>query len=343
MLTNNTKYHIAFQVLFDNFLRVFLFAFFQWLDYTTIKENIPMKYIFIINPEAGKEKSKVKLDNEIRSVFKDTDFIVEYTKYPGHATEIAMMHASTKEEMIIFACGGDGTINEVVNGMYKYKNAKLALIPIGTGNDFIKFFKKISKDDFLNLEGYKDGQDLPCDLIYSNNRVCLNIASVGFDARVVQKVARFKRLPFVNGGFAYILSVFNSFLASMKFHQALKIDDTYIDYKNYIFIVAANGSYYGGGFHPTPDAKINDGFIDVITIDALSRLRVMTLIKKYKAGEHRSFDFVKEFRCKKLQILGKKEVVLNMDGETIKVKDPIIEILEKQITLYLPKKNETAA
>ncbi len=298
-----------------------------------------MKHVFIINPEAGKEKSKSQLEKQIREVFKDTDFTIIYTRYPGHATEIAMVHAASGDEMTIYACGGDGTINEVVNGMYKYQNAKLALVPIGTGNDFIKFFKKITKEDFLNLEAYHEGTDLPCDLLYANNRVCLNIASVGFDARVVQKVARFKRLPFVNGGFAYIMSVFNSFLASMKFHQALKIDDTYIDYKNYIFVVAANGSYYGGGFHPTPDAKINDGYIDVITIDALSRFKVMSLIRKYKAGEHLSFDFVKQYRCKKIQIFGKKEVVLNMDGETTVEKDPIIEILEKQITLYLPKQS----
>ena len=297
-----------------------------------------MKHVFIINPTAGKSNQSKELSEQIKIAFDGYDYIIELTKEEYHATELVKQYASSGEDICFYACGGDGTLNEVVNGIYGYPNAKLAIVPIGTGNDFIKYFSDYTIDDFLNLKNYHETIDVPSDLLTCNGRICLNIASVGFDASVVQKVERFKRLPFVNGKVAYLLSVFNCFLSSMKFRHSLVIDGETIPAKDYIFVVAANATYYGGGFNPTPSATIDDGLIDVLTINALSRLRVVSLISKYKAGKHLDYDFVTHKQCKKIQILSEKEVILNMDGEVTPEMNPEITLLSKAITLVLPKK-----
>ena len=297
-----------------------------------------MKHVFIINPTAGKSNRSKKLSNQIKTIFNGYDYIIELTREKCHATALVKKYASTGEGVCFYACGGDGTLNEIVNGVYLYPNAKLAIIPIGTGNDFIKYFSDYTIDDFLNLENYPTTMDIHCDLLSCNGRICLNIASVGFDASVVQKVIRFKRLPFINGKLAYLLAVFNCFFSSMKFHHSLIIDEEKIPEKNYIFIVAANATHYGGGFNPTPSATIDDGWMDILTIDTLSRVRVLSLISKYKAGKHLDYDFVVHKKCNKIQILSDKEVILNMDGEIVVERNPEIRLLKKAITIVLPKK-----
>jgi len=297
-----------------------------------------MKHIFIINPAAGKTNQAKVLSNQIESIFKNQNYCIELTNKKNHATEIVMQYASTGESIRFYACGGDGTLNEVVNGIYMYPNATLAIIPIGTGNDFIKYFSQYTIDDFLNLNNYHTTIDIPCDLLVCNNRVCLNIASVGFDANVVQKVERFKRIPLVDGKLAYLLAVFNCFFTSMKFNHHLEIDGKLLPAKDYIFIVAANATHYGGGFYPTPSATIDDGKIDLLTINALSRLRVISLINKYKAGKHLAYDFVTYTQCKKIKILSSKEVMLNMDGEVRAETNPEISLLNNAIKIALPKK-----
>lgn len=297
-----------------------------------------MKHIFIINPIAGKRNQSDDLTMQIKNYFSDVDYVIELTKYKGHATKLVSEYAKTNESIRFYSCGGDGTLNEIVNGMYLYPNTQLAIIPIGTGNDFIKYFTTLSQDDFLDFSLIKKGNVMTSDLLKCNDHVCLNIASVGFDANVVQKVNRFKRIPLVSGKMAYLLSVFNCFFSSMKFKYALSIDDIYITKQAYIFVVAANASFYGGGFYPTPMAHIDDGYMDVLTITSLSRLRVLSLINAYKKGDHLKYDFTFHKPCHKLKIMGDKEIILNMDGEVIQVKNPEIVLIPKAITLVLPNK-----
>lgn len=297
-----------------------------------------MKHIFIINPIAGKHNQTVALQQQIEKHFFGLSYQIEITARANHATEIAKHYASSGDPICFYACGGDGTVHEVVNGMYAYKNARLAIVPIGTGNDFIRYFDEYTIDDFRNLSYLKQGNVMTCDLLSCNQRVCLNIASVGFDARVVQKVDRFKRLPFISGKLAYLLAVFNSFFSSMKFRYALEVDQLPIAEKDYVFVVAANGKYYGGGFHPTPMASLNDGFLDVLTIDTISRFRILGLIQTYKAGEHIDLEIVHHQQAKTLKIKSDHPVVLNMDGETSLEYNPEIVVLPNSLNLVLPKK-----
>ena len=113
-----------------------------------------MKHVFIINSKSAKKKRE-HLQKEIKRVFAEKDYVIEWTQYKGHAKALAVQYAKTADLIRIYACGGDGTLHEIVNGIMHYDNVQLAVIPIGTGNDFVKSFAGISREIFLDLENYR--------------------------------------------------------------------------------------------------------------------------------------------------------------------------------------------
>lgn len=299
-----------------------------------------MKHIFIINPNAGK-KRKEDIINQIEEVFEGTDYRIEVTTAPKEATSIAKRYAKTGIEMCIYACGGDGTLNEVVNGMYEYNNVYLGIIPIGTGNDFIKALKPEYRDyDFLQIKNYLNPSIQKCDLLDVAGHFTLNIASVGFDVKVAKNVEKFKFLSFSSNSIPYYMSLLNSLLSSLSCDYNILLDGKPLGKSAYSFVVACNGNYYGGGYCPCPNANINDGYIDVCLIHKVTRRKIMRLSHAYKKGEHIQFtDLVEIHRVKKIQILCDDNVLLNVDGEIIKRVNPEIHILNHKINLLLPNKS----
>lgn len=297
-----------------------------------------MKHVFIINPKAGKFNLE-QMQSKINEVFRSYDYVIEVTKKEKDATLIARRYAQTGLDLCIYACGGDGTINEVVNGMYEYSNAKLAVFPIGTGNDFIKAFDDLSHSAFLNINYYKNAKQTPCDLIKIGNYVGINTASVGLDVDIAKNVNHFKNLPFAKGVIPYYMSLFYSMASSLGHEYNLLIDGKSIGKDVYTFVVAGNGKYYGGGFCPSPYASINDGYLDVCLIKKVTRRKIVRLSGKYKKGTHVQYkDIVTLKRCKSLQILCNDILSINLDGEIIEAINPCIEILPAKIILCLPNK-----
>lgn len=298
-----------------------------------------MKHVFIINPKAGKFNLE-QMQNKINEVFRTYDYVIEVTKKAKDATSIAKRYAQTGLDLCIYACGGDGTVNEVVNGMYEYPNAKLAVFPIGTGNDFIKAFDDLSRDDFLNMKYYKDAKQISCDLMKIKDYVGINTASVGLDVDIAKNVDHFKNLPLVKGVIPYYMSLIYSMASSMAHEYSLLIDGKPIGKDVYTFVVAGNGKYYGGGFCPSPNASINDGYMDVCLIKKVTRRKIIRLSGKYKKGTHVQYDdLVTLKRCRKLQILSNDILSINLDGEIIDVINPCIELLPAKITLCIPNKD----
>lgn len=298
-----------------------------------------MRHIFIINPMAGKEDQEI-LKKRIQEVYQEEDFQIVYTTKEKHASILAKEYARNCKEVCIYACGGDGTINEVVQGMFDCPNAYLGIIPIGTGNDFIKSLVPYTKEDFLQIENYKEPSFISCDVLQVGNKVAINTASIGLDVAVAKNVNRYKGVPLLKGSMPYYLGLLNSMVSSLSATYTLVIDQEIIKDKEFTFIVGCNGGYYGGGYHPCPEASINDGFIDVCLVHKVTRRKILTLSNKYKKGTHvedKYKDLVSMYRCKSLQVLADKEIPINLDGEVHMMKNPSIQILEKQITLCLPK------
>ncbi len=292
-----------------------------------------MKHLFIVNPVAGKGKAKLLIE-EIVEIFKhrDEEYSIVLTEYEGHATELARSYSS-KEDFRIYSLGGDGTLNEVLNGMVE-SNSALGVIPAGTGNDFIKSFCR-EKDLIKLLRATIDGEEEFIDLAAVNQRYYVNIASAGFDAEVVDKTTGFKKLPFISGKMAYVLGIFSA-LFGYKYPVAKVLVDGMEIKKHITLLAVGNGKYYGGGMLPLPEADIADGLLDVCIIEKVSKFKVFFMFPKLIKGTHGSIKEVSFYRGSKVHIELEKPLPFNVDGEVLKWSSAQFEILPKKLKIIKP-------
>ena len=261
------------------------------------------------------------------------------TKGPEHATFIAKKYALSNEPVHLYVCGGDGTLHEVINGCAQKENVIISVIPIGTGNDFVKYFENIKKEDFLNLANYSDPEYMDCDLIRVNGEYSINTVSFGFDVEVARQVNELKKKKPTEGIIPYALSALVSLRKPICKEYKVQIDTEKLTKDNYGFLVFANGKYYGGGFKPCPEANIADGWMDVCLISNVKRHQIVKLAKKYQEGTHTQYkNLVSMYQAKTVHIDTENEIIYaNLDGEVKEFKNPTIEIVEKAIRLALPR------
>ncbi|HEY5585625.1 MAG TPA: diacylglycerol kinase family protein [Ruminiclostridium sp.] len=294
-----------------------------------------MKHIFIINPTAGKGKS-LELIPFIEECFKDKveELAIRVTEYPGHATEIAKEY-SVSGKCRIYSIGGDGTVNEVVNGIAGTE-ATLGVIPTGSGNDFIRSFQSEFdiKDMIVNTI---NGEERSIDLARVNDKYFINISSIGFDANVGFNADKFKKVPGVSGSMAYLISIIYTVFKKKICNVNIDIDDKKMKVK-VLLVAIANGRYYGGGFIPTPDAKLDDGLLDICLVSEMSRFQIINLFPKYKKGLHTHLKQVSLFKCKRINIESEEDLCLNIDGEIVTAQNINFEILENAIKVIFPIK-----
>ena len=172
-----------------------------------------MKHVFIINPKAGKRDQTARI-YDMADRLRDAhglECACMLTDRPGGAEAMARKLAEAGEAIRLYACGGDGTIHEVANGIAGFSNAAMTAIPTGTGNDFLKNFGPDAAK-FGDAENLWDGDVFPLDLIGCNGRLCLTIACNGIDARVADSVHQYSRSPLLSGRGSYLCSVAVNFL-----------------------------------------------------------------------------------------------------------------------------------
>ncbi|HBR30477.1 MAG: YegS/Rv2252/BmrU family lipid kinase [Eubacteriales bacterium] len=310
------------------------------------------KHLFIINPVAGKKDRSGIIRKAVERLLLTDPYEIVITSCVRDATEIVKNHLASASKdcfLRIYSCGGDGTLCEIIDGVYRSenKNCAVGVVPIGSGNDFVKYFSDIPAEKFRSLADMVRGKTENCDILSvkdsasDNNRVSINIVSAGFDAAVAKGMGKYKRLPFINGSGAYSLSVIECFISKMKHSFTLIADGAEIkdDNNEYLFTIAANGSYYGGGFKASPISDIRDGMLDFIRIKPVSRLTFATLIGAFKRGEHLSKmgKFVTHMRCRELAILADEKIDVNIDGEIVPMTNPVISVLPEEIKLILPE------
>ncbi|MDT8717410.1 diacylglycerol kinase family lipid kinase [Clostridium sp. 19966] len=293
-----------------------------------------MKYLFIVNPKAGKGRGLQYIENIKHIIDNKIDYRIEVTNKSGHATEIARKY-SHDEEYIICSVGGDGTLNEVVNGMAGGKST-LAIIPTGSGNDFVRtiYPKYILKDLFSKVIC---GDTKLVDLIKINEKYFLNIASVGLDADVAYNAIKFKKNKFISGSMAYMLSVFKTLLNKRGTWVKLNIDGTQYDYKKLLLIAISNGKSYGGGIHITPQAEVDDGFADICMIENLRLLRIFRMMPKLFRAQHLQVKEVKMYKAQEIEIEGRSEFKVNVDGEIVSASNIKIQVIPKALKIIIPK------
>jgi len=294
-------------------------------------------HLFIINPAAG-SRDRTKPYTEAITAACDKrglSYRIEVSACPGDCRRLARQAAETGEEYRIYACGGDGTLNEVVAGAAGYDNVAVSVFSGGSGNDFVKIFD----DDkaFFDIDRLLDAEQTKFDLVRCNDDYCLNICSVGLDARIGTDVANYKRLPLLSGFRAYAVSAVINTIRGVSEHYVVQLENETVDAEQTL-ICACNGSFYGGGFNPVPDADPADGMLDVLLVTKVSRLKVLEVIGKFKNGRYKEFpELIRHVRTKQIKILCDGPTSINLDGELRVAQTVNIRIADEKINFFYPK------
>ena len=303
-----------------------------------MKEKVPaMKHVFILNPAAGKSDQTPRFAQDIERICgaRGLDYEICVSKARGDCKAIARHAAESGQEVRLYACGGDGTLNEVVCGMAGFENAAVTHYPGGSGNDSIKVFSATAP--FFDLERLLDADETRFDLISCNGTYCANILSIGLDAKIGTDIARFKRLPFVSGKGAYILSILANVLSGRSAHYVVDVNGERIDAEQTLICVC-NGRWYGGGFNPVPEAEPDDGLLDVLLVKKVSLLQVAAVIGKYQKGKYADYPaLICHERCTELTIRCDMPSVVNIDGEALHTDFLDISLKPKALRFFYPK------
>lgn len=278
-----------------------------------------MKHIFIVNPISGKGKT-LKAVDRIKKVCEEEnlDYEIYFTEYPKDATKIARKYRFTKN--IIYSVGGDGTLNEVLNGIVGTKNL-LGVIPAGSGNDFYKTLSKIDEEYPV------------IDIGKVNDRYFINIISIGIYAEVANNVSLMKKRK-VPTNQIYNASLIYTFFKYKYKDIELSIDEKEQKKGKCTILTICNGQVYGGGYKIAPSAKLTDGYFDVYYVEKVNKPQLPSLINMLKQGIHEKHNKVHKSQATKIKFKCDKELVCNIDGEIMTAKKFNVKIIPNAITIY---------
>ncbi len=280
------------------------------------------QYTFILNPKAGRGAT-ARLAKSLRSALRErnVDHDLVFTTRPGEATELARKAAGR----YVIAVGGDGTVNEVANGVIG-SDKIMGVIPSGSGNDFVKMVNQ-GKGFTAVLDRLLQGQTRRIDVgtvecsgngtpgsIAEPRRYFVNGVGIGFDAAVA---ARTREIKYLRGTFLYLVAVFQMLgkYRAPLFH--ISSDGRSTEESRHLLIAIGNGTCAGGGFYLTPRAKIDDGVFDVCLIDDVSIGTILHLMPKAMRGKHLNARQVKYFYSKDLALQADGSFYVHADGEIV--------------------------
>ena len=297
-----------------------------------------MKHYFIINPAAGKGTTTHDLMSKIVSATgaEDIHFRIYETKAQGDATVYvkAKCEKHPGDTLRFYACGGDGTLNEVINAAVLYPNAEVAVIPVGTGNDYIKNFSNTK--NFMNIKRQIQGKAAKVDLIKFNGRYCANVLNIGFDCAVVQKMAYFRRNPIVPNKLAYVGGIVSALANEYGTNLRLTVDDDETREEEFLLAAFGKGSFYGGGFKALPLTVSDDGYLDACVAKKISRIDFIKCVGKYKAGEHLDLDFITYKKCRKIHLESDTPIGVCADGEVTMETTVDVEVAPLALSFSIP-------
>lgn len=282
-----------------------------------------MRHVFILNPAAGKREAALARVPEIAASCDAAGcaYTLRYTAAPGDATRFACEEEAHGDAVRLYACGGDGTLLEVLAGLTPGSAVEVAHIPCGSGNDFVRNYGGTAP--FLSVATMLRASAIPVDGICCERageppRYALNVAATGMDAAVAYHMAGFRRWPLIKGGLAYDLALAKVFCSKLGCSLTVEMETTEGVVKvsgRYLFALCANGQYYGGGFHSAPMALPDDGLLDFVLVEHMSRARMLKLVSKYKTGTHLGQPEVHTWRGTAMTVQIDRPAPATLDGE----------------------------
>lgn len=258
----------------------------------------------------------------------------QLTKGPGDASEIAR-NASENSDVVV-AVGGDGTCNEVVNGLMITPNSEIVfgVIPNGTGNDFVRNFPPFDPYTFVSsiVENSVQTIDLGKVTFEKVSRYFLNVADIGFGARVIETMNR-QRLSGISGKFSYNLAIFRTFFTFRKPVIKVHNDDFHFEGKS-LMIVFSNGTTFGHGLQIYPEAKLDSGKLGLAVIGKVSLFEYAKNLGNLKEGRKIIHPEVKYHEFQKIRVTSAvKNLVVETDGEIAGRSSITVEVIPKMLQI----------
>ena len=284
-------------------------------------------YHFIINPNSRSGLGAV-IWHSVEMVLKKRNvlYTAHFTQYRRHATAIAHSITCDGKPHTLIALGGDGTVDEVVNGIASFENTLLGYIPIGSGNDFARGLKLASDPEVaLNkILGQPPARTIDLGLLsYSGKQHIFAVSSgMGYDAAICHAVCVSKFKILLNklklGKLAYVcLSFDRLFHCHPQKLEVILDDKTHLNFKQAYFVTAMNLPFEGGGCKFCPDAHPDDNMLDLIVVGEVSKLRALLILPFVFSGTHVRHKGVHLYRCRKAEIHSDGPMPVHADGEPI--------------------------
>ena len=306
-----------------------------------------MKYQFIVNPQARSGRG-ARVWEDLKQILENDgiDFEARCTEYAGQAEEFAAEMTADGEEHLIVALGGDGTVNEVINGILDCSKVVFGYIPTGSGNDFTRALK-IPTDPQKAWESIRRrAQERKMDLGViecgeKQYRFAVS-AGIGFDAAVCHQVNRSKLKKILNkvglGKLTYLGVALNQMIREPICTSEILIDGKQKKrFERTFFAAVMNHPYEGGGFRFCPDARIDDGLLDVIVISGISKWKILFCLPTAFKGKHTKFRGIDLFQCREAAIHFEKAAPIHTDGENVEIEQEMgAHLLPVQIRVIVP-------
>ena len=319
-----------------------------------------MKHLIIINPKAGKVEESTTLLQEVNDAFKGLDFEIHQSQGPREVIDFLPKYCeqNKNDTVRVYACGGDGTIHEVANGLANCKNAELAIYPIGTGNDFVKIYAKTEEYDeivknkvgakrFLSFKDLINAKASPIDLSEVTGETLekpwysINVVNYGFDAIVGAK-GNENKLKGKKNPYGFTQAILPAILHGRFNKIEVYADGEKMNEKKLLLSSVSQGQWVGGEYHASPKSNTSDGLLDVIVVKTMGFIPMMAkFFGAYQHGTHLDNPklakkvFYKQ--AKEVKIVAPESVQICVDGEMLSGKEFTIRCLPGALKLAIPE------
>ena len=321
-----------------------------------------MKHVFVVNPGAGVSDATPRIQAMIDALAMPLDHQLYRTACSGDATAFVSrwLAANPATPVRFYACGGDGTINEVasaivaatLDGRASQSAVELACFPTGSGNDYIKTFG--TRDDFLDLWRLVGGTTRKVDVMQVEvnrsadascsaqpfARYCVNICNFGFDAEVCRVMNTVRRLPLIGGKNAYTTGIVKSIFTSLRSRCRITVDGTPFHDGSMLLCTLANGRYVGGKYQCAPMSVCDDGLLELNLFKPISLVRFASLLSDYESGAYCNradiADIWRHCQGTVVEVEADKPFYICLDGEMVLGNHYRIVNHRQALTIVLP-------
>lgn len=253
-----------------------------------------MSQIFILNQKANNAKN-VSLEEKLVSAIKELDGAIEKTTSLEELKDVLTFYKNRAD--IIYAVGGDGTVNTILNGIYG-GSASLGIVPVGTGNDF---YKKLNE---------YDREVMDVNIMQVNDRLGINSFSIGLDAEIGINASFMKQLK-IPSHLVYVASMFYTFVRYQNKEVIFQGKD-----RNLTLLALCNGTYYGGGFAISPEADIRNSELCAYLLNGVGKLEEVKFLLQLLSGRHQDNSHLDFFQTsEEMKITSSSSLIGQLDGE----------------------------